>query len=148
MLHSARALTWALLVAISMLGGPLHPRLASSAQAASAAPRRGGNPEAASIKNPVPASPESISAGRRAYVRLCANCHGQSGKGDGSGASAGSQPADLTDATWDYGSSDGEIFAVIHDGTSADMGSYAGRLSDTDIWNVVNFLRSLATDNK
>ena len=29
---------------------------------------------------------------------------------------------------------DGEIFSAIHDGTSADMDGYAGRLSDTDIW--------------
>ena len=51
---------------------------------------------------------------------------------------------DLTDAKWDYGGSDGEIFAVIHDGVSADMDGYAARLSDTDIWNVVNYVRSVA----
>lgn len=107
------------------------------------APRRGGNPEAAKMTNPVPATPESVAAGRRAYVRLCANCHGPSGKGDGSGAAGGAQPADLTDAKWDYGSSEGEIFTVIRDGTSADMGSYAERLSPQDMWSVVNFIRSL-----
>ena len=108
------------------------------------APRKGGNPEAAKRTNPVQPTPESISAGRRAYTQLCANCHGPSGKGDGSGAGAGSQPADLTDAMWDYGSSDGEIFSVIHDGTSNDMGPYGERLKETDIWNVINYIRTLA----
>jgi mono/diheme cytochrome c family protein len=117
---------------------------AAAQQPSSTAPRKGGNPEAAKRSNPVAATPESIAAGKRAYGQLCANCHGPSGKGDGSGAGAGSQPADLTDATWDYGSSDGDLFAVIHDGTSADMGPYGERLKETDIWNVINFVRTLA----
>ena len=107
-----------------------------------AAPRKGGNPEAAKVKNPVAASAESTAAGKRVYTRMCSRCHGPEGKGDGSGASVA--VPDLTDALWDYGGSDGEIFGVIHDGVSADMDGYAGRLSDTDIWNVVNFVRSVA----
>ena len=106
-----------------------------------AAPKKGGNPEAAKVKNPVAASAESISAGKRVYTRMCGRCHGPEGKGDGTAATA--PVPDLTDAAWDYGASDGEIFAVIHDGVSADMDGYAARLSDTDIWNVVNYLKSL-----
>ena len=109
----------------------------------SAPPKKGGNPEAAKVRNPVQASPESISAGKRSYARLCGRCHGPEGKGDGT-AATGAQPPDLTDAQWDYGSTDGEIFGVIHDGTSADMDSYAARISDAEIWNVVNYLRTLA----
>jgi len=107
-----------------------------------AAPKKGGNPEAAKIKNPIAASPESAAAGKRVYTRMCSRCHGPEGKGDGT-ASSGTVP-DLTDAAWDYGGSDGEVFGVIHDGVSADMDGYAARLSDTDIWNVVNFVRSVA----
>jgi mono/diheme cytochrome c family protein len=107
-----------------------------------AAPKKGGNPEAAKIKNPVTASPESVSAGKRVYTRMCSRCHGAEGKGDGTAATA--PVPDLTDAQWDYGSSDGEMFSVIHDGVSADMDGYAARLSDTDIWNVVNYVRSVA----
>ncbi len=109
-------------------------------------PRRGGNPAAAAINNPVPYSPDSAAAGRRTYVRLCVGCHGPLGKGDGGGAGAGGQPADLTDATWDFGSSDGEIFNVIHEGTSADMQGYAERISDTETWNLVNFIRSIGPE--
>ena len=108
-----------------------------------AAPRRGGNPDAANVKNAVPASAESVAAGKRSYQRLCSRCHGAEGKGDGTGSS-GAQPSDLTDPQWDFGSSDGEIFGVIHDGTSDDMAGYASRLSDTEIWNVMNYLRTLA----
>ena len=107
-----------------------------------AAPKKGGNPEAAKIKNPVAASPESASAGKRVYTRMCSRCHGAEGRGDGTAATA--PVPDLTDAQWDYGSSDGEIFSVIHDGVSADMDGYAARLSDADIWNVVNYVRSVA----
>ena len=107
------------------------------------APRRGGNPEARKRTNPVASNGESIAAGKRLYSRLCVRCHGPLGKGDGGGAGAGGQPSDLTDATWDFGSSDGEIFSVIHDGTSADMESYAEQMTDTEIWTVIVFLRSI-----
>jgi cytochrome c oxidase cbb3-type subunit 3 len=113
-----------------------------SAQTGSTKPARGGNPEAAKIKNPVPSTPESIAQGRRTYQRLCSRCHGPEAKGDGSAGGA-VQPPDLTDDKWDYGSTDGEIFSSIHDGTSPDMEGYASRISDTDIWNIVNYLRSI-----
>ncbi|MCU1382715.1 MAG: yliI 6 [Acidobacteria bacterium] len=106
-----------------------------------AAPKKGGNPEAAKVKNPIAMSPESTAAGKRIYTRMCSRCHGSEGKGDGTAASVA--VPDLTDAAWDYGGSDGDIFAVIHDGVSTDMEGYAARLSDTDIWNVVNFVRSV-----
>jgi mono/diheme cytochrome c family protein len=106
-------------------------------------PKLGGNPAAAAIKNPVPSSTESIEAGRSTYARLCSRCHGREGKGDGAGAGAGGQPADFTDSKWEFGSSDGEIFSAIRDGTSADMDGYGERLMEHDIWNLVNFIRSL-----
>lgn len=110
----------------------------------STTPRRGGNAEAAKVANPVPRTPESIASGRKTYARLCVRCHGPEGKGDGGGAGAGGQPADFTDAAWDFGSSDGEIFSVIRDGTSADMEAYGERLKEPEIWELVHFLKSLA----
>jgi cytochrome c oxidase cbb3-type subunit III len=111
------------------------------------APKRGGNPEAAKMTNPVAGTPDSVAQGRRVYQRLCSRCHGPEGKGDGAAAGA-VQPPDLTDDQWDYGSSDGEIYSVIHDGTSNDMEGYAERINDTDIWNLVNYLRSLGPQKK
>ena len=110
------------------------------------APRKGGNPEAAKVKNPVPAAPESAAAGKRLYQRLCIKCHGPAGKGDGE-AAVGATPADLTAGPLVFGSSDGEMFFAIHDGTSKDMEGYSARISDTDIWNVVNYVRTFARKN-
>ena len=115
--------------------------MVSFAQSAVPPPRKGGNPDAAKIKNPVAAAAESTAGGRRMYVRLCVRCHGPEGKGDGE-AAAGATPSDLTGTQWTYGSTDGELFSVIHDGTSVDMAGYAERMSDTDIWNVVNYIRT------
>jgi mono/diheme cytochrome c family protein len=43
-----------------------------------------------------------------------------------------------------FGGSTGEILTVIRDGTSADMESYAERISETDMWNLAHYVRSLA----
>ena len=109
-------------------------------------PKKGGNPEAAKIKNPVAASPESIAAGKRSYTRLCTKCHGATGAGDGTAATGPVPPQDMTDEKWDYGGSDGEIFAVIKEGVPPDfyMEPWGDRIKDEDIWNVVNYIRSLA----
>jgi len=105
-----------------------------------AAPKKGGNPEAAKVTNPVASTPDSIAAGKRVYQRLCTKCHGPEGKGDGE-AATGAQPSDLT-AALQYGSSDGEMFSVLRHGTSRDMESYAERISETDTWNVINYVKS------
>ena len=101
------------------------------------------NAEAAKLKNPVAADPASVEDGKKLYSRHCASCHGPAGKGDGGMALSGGTPANLTDETWDHGSSDGEIFVVIRDGTSTDMESYKEKLTEKQIWNLVNFIRSI-----
>ncbi|MEW6206743.1 MAG: c-type cytochrome [Acidobacteriota bacterium] len=101
------------------------------------------HPEAQKIKNPVPVDAASIEEGRKIYLRHCASCHGPQAKGDGGMALAGGTPSNLVDEVWDHGSSDGEIFVVIRDGTSADMESYKDRLTEKQMWHVINFLRSL-----
>lgn len=106
------------------------------------APKKGGNPEAAKVRNPVAASPESVAAGKRIYQRLCIKCHGPEGRGDGE-AATGAQPSDLTAATLQYGTSDGDMFSVLRYGTSRDMESYAERISETDTWNVINYVKTL-----
>jgi mono/diheme cytochrome c family protein len=105
----------------------------------------GGNPEAAKMKNPVAASPASIQAGAATFKKYCAFCHGEGAKGDGKLAPKGTMPADLTDAMWTRGSTDGEIFAVIQQGAGPkfDMKGFKGRLPEQDTWNVINFLRSV-----
>ena len=106
------------------------------------------NAEAAKLKNPVAADPASVEDGKKLYSRHCASCHGPAGKGDGGMALSGGTPANLTDETWDHGSSDGEIFVVIRDGTSPDMESYKEKLTEKQIWNLVNFIRSINPTNR
>src|SRR5262245_10577050 len=101
------------------------------------------NAEAQKLKNPLSSDADSIEAGKKLYQRFCASCHGPQAKGDGGLALSGGTPSDLTDETWDYGSSDGEIFVVIRDGVSSDMLSYKEKLTEKQIWQVVTFLRSL-----
>jgi cbb3-type cytochrome c oxidase subunit III len=101
------------------------------------------HPEAEKLKNPVGSDAASIEEGKKLYARHCASCHGPTGKGDGGMALSGGTPSNLTDETWDHGSSDGEIFVVIRDGTSADMESYKEKLTEKQMWHLVNFLRSL-----
>ncbi|HVZ20434.1 MAG TPA: cytochrome c [Vicinamibacterales bacterium] len=96
-------------------------------------------------KNPIAATPESIAAGKQAYTKTCAPCHGTSGEG-GPGNDLIPAAPDLTDAAWDHGSTDGEIFANIKNGIGPDfnMTPFKDRLKDEEIWNVVNYVRSLA----
>jgi mono/diheme cytochrome c family protein len=95
------------------------------------------------LVNPVEATPESIARGRQRYVFSCRQCHGNSGKGDGDMSHAGGVPSDFTDAVWQHGETAGEIFLVIRDGVTADMQAYANQIPEEDIWNLVNYIRSL-----
>lgn len=103
--------------------------------------------EAAAVKNPVKATPESIAAGKKLYDAQCATCHGATGKGDGKMAASlpEPKPSDLADAAWKHGSTDGEIFTVIKDGVKGTgMRGAAARMKPDDMWNVVNYIRTLA----
>jgi len=105
------------------------------------------HPEAAKLANPLKPTPDSIAAGKKIYDTQCANCHGETGKGDGKMAASittGPKPSDLSDATWKHGSTDGEIFTLIKDGSKGTgMRAFGSRLKPEDIWNVVNYVRTL-----
>ena len=115
------------------------------------------NPEAAKLTNPVAATPETLGIGKRAYDTNCAACHGNLAQGSAKAGIAisiiaeqgGKQPPDLTDGQWDHGSTDGEIFTVIRKGVPPTMmAGWEGRLSDTEIWSIVNYLRALANNKE
>jgi len=100
--------------------------------------------DAAKLENPVKATPDSIAAGKKSYGVDCAMCHGKEGAGDGDLAADMKlklkdyrNPAALKDMT------DGEMYEVILKG-KGQMTGEEGRLKDTQIWNVVNFVRSIA----
>jgi mono/diheme cytochrome c family protein len=110
-----------------------------------AAQNPGGSAEGKKMKNPVASSPASIKAGQALFQKNCRFCHGADAKGDGPMAPEGTHPPNLTDDKWDRGSTDGEIFMVIRDGAGPkfDMKGYKSKMAENDIWNVVNYLRSL-----
>ena len=104
-----------------------------------------GNAAAAAMKNPVAATAESIAAGQDTYRKSCAPCHGIKAEG-GSGNDLIPASPDLTDDTWDHGSTDGAIFDNIKNGVAPDfnMTPWKDQLKDDEIWNVVNYIRSIA----
>jgi mono/diheme cytochrome c family protein len=106
----------------------------------------GGNPEARTMKNPVPPTKASVTAGAATFKKYCSFCHGAEAKGDGRLVPKGmTTPPDLTDEKWDRGSTDGEIFTVIMEGAGPkfEMKGLKGKIADREVWQIVNFLRSL-----
>jgi mono/diheme cytochrome c family protein len=94
-------------------------------------------------KNPVAVSESSLAAGQKIYVKRCVACHGKTGNGDGpDAADLGIHPAKLSDPLIRE-ETDGELFWKITVGKKP-MPNYGSRLSPTDRWNVINYLRSLA----
>ena len=108
------------------------------------------NAKAAKLKNPLTSDAAIVDAGREVYLTHCASCHGKKGKGDGGQALGGGTPSDLTDANWDYGSTDGEIYWVIREGidSNADMLAYKKTLSEREMWQTVLFIRSIGPKKK
>ena len=130
-MHSRQFLTASAVVALASIAG-----LAAVGQ---------GRPGAAEIKNPVAATADSVAAGKQIYLRRCASCHAASGEG-GPGNDLIPAAPSLVDDQWDHGSTDGEIFDSIKNGVAPDfnMVPFKDTLKDDEIWNVVNYLRSIA----
>lgn len=97
----------------------------------------------AKMANPVKSNGESISAGKALWTLHCASCHGKKGLGDGSkAAQLKTQPEDLSTAKL-QGQSDGSLFYKISEGRD-DMPGFKKKIPDTeDIWNLVNYIRTL-----
>ncbi|MGA2299120.1 MAG: cytochrome c [Candidatus Acidiferrum sp.] len=100
--------------------------------------------EAAKLVNPVKPTPNSLAIGKKAYTSDCAMCHGKDGAGAGELAVTMNlklrdyrDPASLKDLT------DGEIYSIIADG-KGQMTGEAGRMKPGQMWDVVNYIRSLS----
>jgi mono/diheme cytochrome c family protein len=94
------------------------------------------------MKNPIAVSDASTQAGQVLFVKTCAACHGKTGIGDGPKAkSLKTTVGDFSKAV-SQNQTDGEHFYKTKTGRG-DMPKYEGKLSDDDIWNVVNYIRTL-----
>jgi mono/diheme cytochrome c family protein len=94
------------------------------------------------MKNPVATGAASTKAGLALYTKNCASCHGKTGLGDGVKARAlKTFPGDFSKDAYQK-QTDGEHFYKSKFGRD-EMPKYEGKLSDDDIWNIVNYMRTL-----
>lgn len=100
--------------------------------------------EAARQANPVKPTPESIAQGKKWYGYDCAMCHGKDGDGKGDvGADMKLKVSDFTDPTTLKERTDGALFYIIKFG-KADMPPEGARVKTDELWDLVNYVRSLA----
>jgi mono/diheme cytochrome c family protein len=94
-----------------------------------------------SMKNPVAKGDASNKAGKALYDKTCSSCHGKAGLGDGVKArSLKDFPGDFSKADF-QNQTDGDHFYKTKMGRG-EMPKYEGKLSDDDIWNIVNYMRT------
>jgi len=94
--------------------------------------------------NPVKASPTSLASGKKKYGQDCAMCHGKEGAGDGDLAEdmhLKLKDFRASEALKDL--SDGDMYNIINNGKGKMMGE-EGRLKPDEIWDIVNFVRTLS----
>ncbi len=113
------------------------------AQTKAPAPEYKVPPEAAAKANPVKPTSESLAKGKKLYGYDCAMCHGEKGDGKGDMASDMKNVTDFTNPDALKDRTDGELFYVIRNG-KGEMPPEGDRAKNDDIWNMVNYIRSLA----
>lgn len=96
-------------------------------------------------------------AGKKTYEQFCLMCHGATGKGDGpTGKFLNPNPADYSTSMPQYGDKWAEYyFNIIKNGgqamnppRSAGMPAWGGQLKDSEIWDVISYVETLAKANK
>ncbi|MGH7837742.1 MAG: c-type cytochrome, partial [Candidatus Binataceae bacterium] len=110
----------------------------------SSRPRWNAPPEVKAEENPVAADAASLGEARAIYGQHCVSCHGEKGNGKGKRAPKLSvAPSDFTDAHAMEQLTDGELFWKIGAGRRP-MPSFAGRLGETQRWELVRYIREFA----
>jgi cytochrome c oxidase cbb3-type subunit 3 len=90
-----------------------------------------------------------LAASKKEFVRFCAKCHGNGGKGDGPQADAlTTKPRDFTDCTRMKGISDEIAFTAVKEGGEAvklskDMPAWKDGMDDDEIHDLVAYIRTL-----
>lgn len=142
---------WAVLVfflASAVFLAPVNTGAGQASGAASSAPAAPHNvavsADDAAKKNPIRFTDVSVARGKKRYDTQCALCHGD--KGDGQGDAAKDMKLKLDDFTKPdtlANHTDGELYAIIVSGKDP-MPSQKGRITEAQVWNLVNYLRSLS----
>jgi mono/diheme cytochrome c family protein len=103
--------------------------------------------EFAKKPNPIRPTVKSIAEGKRIYGYDCAMCHGDNG--DGKGDLAGDMKLtlkDFRDPSSLKETTDGDMFYIIEKG-KGQMPGEGNRETPEELWNIINFVRSLAKKN-
>lgn len=95
-------------------------------------------------QNPTPATPDTLAAAKPNYERFCLVCHGARGAGDGPAAfTMNPRPLDLRIHAPLH--AEGELFHWISEGVSGTaMPGWKATLSETERWQLVRYIQSLA----
>ena len=98
--------------------------------------------------NPTTASAQSLQQGRESYTGSCSQCHGTAGHTQGAFGQTSFPPATDLSGTSASSLSDSQMFYIIKNGLGfTPMPGFGTQYSDTQIWNMVNFIRSLQTQS-
>lgn len=105
-------------------------------------------PESAKqLANPVAPSKEALQSAHEIYSDKCADCHGDTGKGDGPDAYLHiPEPTNLANFKRMDAMSDGELFYKITHGRRP-MPGFENRLTDQARWELVLLIRAFAAQN-
>jgi mono/diheme cytochrome c family protein len=102
-------------------------------------------PEALLVKNPIHDDPAVVAKQiLPVYLDKCAECHGETGQGNGPQAKMyDPRPRTLTDAPHLGSVTDGELFYVISQGHKP-MPSYKKKLTEDQRWQLVHLVRAFS----
>lgn len=92
--------------------------------------------------NTVPADAANNLAGKNLYVKECLSCHGKYGKGDGPSAAALGKPVGDLSSAKSQSQNDGAYFWKIQTGKPP-MPAFQKKFSETQVWQLVNYIRAL-----
>jgi mono/diheme cytochrome c family protein len=99
--------------------------------------------------NPIAATGDSIALGKTSFEANCMACHGVSGKGDGPLAQTFNPPAADFTSAHAYLHLDAEFFNWIKGGKPGTaMLAFGSKLTDTRIWDVINYIHALQAVSK
>lgn len=104
--------------------------------------------EAYKRKNPESVTKDSLAKGKEVYEKFCQSCHGPGGGGDGPLAQMlDEKPPAINGPDEMSAQTDGELYWKISKGNPP-MPGMEKRASEEERWHLVNYVRSLSSEEK
>ncbi|MDH4154279.1 MAG: c-type cytochrome [Nitrospira sp.] len=98
------------------------------------------------MANPVAPTAEILKEAAALYDSRCSKCHGSNGNGKGSATKdLHVKPRDYTDKSLMQAIPDGQLFWIIANGSDPDiteMKGYKRKLSEEQMWGLIDYIRS------